>query len=124
MKMQAVWTKAFMDRWVKDRQEGIQTTAETKTYIQPDISNYLTDNPNYKRAFDAPYLHTMSLESTRYQLYPAEMDGHHVNSVDHDIEVNPDGSRVKVFSGFYHCVDCKLMGSTTTMENYRCFTAP
>lgn len=78
---------------------------------------------NRPKEFDAPYLLTMSAKNggwVRYQLLPALMYGHHVDFVHYDIEVNPDGSRVKFPSGMFHCVDCKLMGNQYTMERYTC----
>jgi len=74
--------------------------------------------------FDAPYLLTMGAQNggwVRYQLLPAYMHGHRVNIVYYDIEVNPDGSRVKYPSEFYHCIHCGLMGSEETMQNYTCY---
>lgn len=53
-------------------------------------------------------------------LLPRPLAGHCVDVVRYDIEVNPDGSRVKIPSNFYHCVKCKLMGTETTMREYRC----
>jgi hypothetical protein len=76
------------------------------------------------KAFDSPYLLTMGKDWCRYQLLPASMHGHRVNLVNHYEWVNPKEPPLELWSGFFHCVDCKLMGSTTTMENYRCFTAP
>lgn len=75
------------------------------------------------KEFDRPYLLTMGSENggwCRYQTFPASMHGHHVNIVYYDVEVNPDGSRVKYPSGHFHCVACKLMGSQNTMEEYFC----
>lgn len=82
---------------------------------------YLKSRP---KMFDAFYLLTMGAENggwVRYQLLPASMHGHRVNIVYYDIEVNPDGSRVKYASGHFHCVNCKLMGTENTMRTYACF---
>jgi len=62
--------------------------------------------------------------TTWYFKCPVPMHGHHVNIVYYDIGVNPDGSRVKFPSGFYHCVNCKLMGTLNSMQEYRCAVSP
>lgn len=92
------------------------------TWRQLSAWAYLRSRP---KMFDAPYLLTMGAENggrVRYQLLPASMHGHHVDIVYYDIEVNPDGSRVKYPSGNFHCVDCKLMGTVNTMKEYNCFS--
>lgn len=90
-------------------------------------TDYLFRDHSKIKMFDAPYLLTMGAKNggwCRYQLLPASMHGHRVNIVYYDIEVNPDGSKVKILSGWYHCVNCKLMGPVNTMEEYDCFSRP
>lgn len=90
------------------------------TWRQLNAWVYLRSRP---KMFDAPYLLTMGTENggwCRYQLFPASMHGHRINIVYYDITVNPDGSRVKIPSGHFHCVNCKLMGTTNTMKEYDC----
>lgn len=87
-------------------------------------TDYRLEDHSKIKCFDAPYLKTMSSDNggwVRYQTLPASMHGHHVNIDYYDIVVNwHDMSRVKYPSGFYHCVDCKLMGTTNTMKEYSC----
>lgn len=88
-------------------------------------TDYLLRDHSKIKLFDAPHLLTMRAENggwVRYQLLPASVHGHHVDIVYYDIEVNPDGSRVKYPSGHFHCVDCKLMGTVNTMKEYNCFS--
>lgn len=88
-------------------------------------TDYLLHEHSKIKHFDAPYLLTMSAQNggwVRYQILPAPMHGHRIDIVYYDIEVNPDGSRVKYPSGLYYCVDCKLMGSVSTMKEYVCFS--
>lgn len=40
--VEPTWTVEFLEQWVKDRRAGIQTTAETKEYIQPETSSLVT----------------------------------------------------------------------------------
>lgn len=37
-----IWTKEFMDNWVKDRQSGSQGTFDKLTYEQPEDKSYAT----------------------------------------------------------------------------------
>lgn len=79
---------------------------------------------NRPKAFDAPYLLTMSAQNggwCRYQLLPASMHGHRVNLVSHFITVNDAEPDLEIWSGQFHCVDCKMMGNEITMERYTCF---
>lgn len=58
-----------------------------------------------------------------YQNYPALMGlRHHVNGVNYFIHVNPDEPPLKVPSEFFHCVDCKLMGTRKTFKEYKCMS--
>jgi len=76
------------------------------------------------KQFDHPYLKTIGTENgipfVRYQVLPAYIHGHRVNLVHYDIKVNPDGSRVKYWSGLFHCIHCKIMGSRQTLKDYSC----
>lgn len=73
--------------------------------------------------FDAPYLLTMGADNggwCRYQLFPASLHGHRVNPVSHFIVVNYAEPDLEVWSGNFHCIDCKLMGTQNTMKGYSC----
>ena len=81
---------------------------------------YLRNRP---KMFDSPYLLTMSAQNggwVRYQLLPASMHGHRVNLVQYYIEVNPEEELLEIWSGNFHCIYCKLMGSEATMRAYSC----
>lgn len=58
--------------------------------------------------------------TTWYFKCPALMSGHRVNLTYYFIEVNPDEPPMKIWSGDFHCIHCKLMGTETTMEEYSC----
>lgn len=62
---------------------------------------------------------TICRQFIRYQHCPAYMFGHRVNIVYHFIPVQPDVT-VKIASEHFHCVNCKLMGSINTMQEYTC----
>lgn len=66
---------------------------------------------------------TMSAQNggwVRYQNFPAEMYGHHVNGVRHFVEVNIKEPLLDIPSEQFHCVDCKLIGVIKTMKDYKC----
>jgi len=101
--------------WVLGLDWGIKNNFTKTDYLLRDHSKI--------KMFDYPYLLTMSAENggwVRYQLLPASMHGHRVNLVDYFIEVNPAEPPLEIWSGNYHCIHCKLMGSETTMETYTC----
>lgn len=75
-------------------------------------------------AFDHPYITTMGLNEdripfVRYQILPAEICGHRVNVVYAEVRVQPT-LIVKVPSGHFHCIRCKLMGNIETLRSYNC----
>ncbi len=72
------------------------------------------------KCFDSPYLLTMGKDWVRYQLLPASMHGHRVKLVDHYVYVNPEEEPLKIWSGNFHCIHCKLMGTENTMKTYTC----
>lgn len=100
-----------------------------------DLMHYVHDTGKYasrkcdllrKYHPDRDYICTIGKDERgnpfcRYDLLPISMHGHRVDIVYYDIEVNPDGSRVKYPSGIFHCIDCKLMGTVKTMKEYICF---
>lgn len=48
----------------------------------------------------------------RYENFPVYRSGHRVNPVYRN--------GIKVITGFWHCIHCKLMGSENTMKEYTC----
>lgn len=76
------------------------------------------------KQFEHPYMVTITKDWVRYQILPASLHGHSVNPVYQDIEVNADGSRVKIPTEFFHCIHCKLMGTIDTLREYSCAQVP
>lgn len=109
-------TKHFM--WMLNIEGGERGNFEKTDYRLCDHSKI--------KCFDSPYVLTMGFNedrtpSVRYQLLPMAMSDHRVNLVDYFIEVNPDEELLRVNSGYYHCIHCKLMGNEKTFENHPCF---
>ena len=77
-----------------------------------------------RKAFSAPHITTMGINEdgipfVRYQLLPASICGHRVNVVYAEVSVQPT-MKIKIPSGHFHCIQCKLMGSIETMRQYTC----
>jgi hypothetical protein len=87
---------------------------------------YIVKHSSEPKAFDQPYLITMGYKDgipfVRYQLLPCYIHGHRVNLVSYYLRVNTVPP-LRIWSGYFHCIHCKIMGSTETLRRYSCETS-
>lgn len=94
-------------------------------YPQPKETPWHLTRP-YLKQFDHPSIITSGcdpvtrIKFVRYQLLPALIHGHRVNLVHHYVLVNTAEPRLKIWSGHFHCIHCKIMGSELTLQEYSC----
>lgn len=108
----------------RGRKSGQKGTRHKSLKIFNTYTQYRLWKLNRPKQFDAPYLLTMGAGnggSIRFQLLPASMHGHRINLVSYFITVNYSEPKLEIWSGNFHCVDCKLMGTEHTMKEYSCF---
>ena len=77
-----------------------------------------------RHIFDAPYITIMGQNEDKvpfvqYLLLPASIAGHRVNVVYAEVRVRPT-LKIKIPSGHFHCIRCKIMGSMETLRSYNC----